>query len=271
MDCQTLLENNLQIVKNKRLGRVVFVVEGNKTEILLLKVIFMNILGYSYISHNRNNTDFKFINPKDKNSVVYVFNSANSNIKSILNAEVIADEVTAYIQEKYEKDFAIEYAAIYYLFDRDYKSNKSEIVVELIEKYGNARDILDNYGRQGMLLLSYPCIEAYFMECLQKNYERFRFSLGKELKPFIEKKKKNPYKIKEQNLIIGFRNSVKMARRLKIKYIDLDDFSECNKTIFNEQEKLLEKYNSYNLFSTLSFALLDLGVIKCDVGKKKRK
>ncbi len=270
MDCQTLLASNLQIVKNKRIGRVIFVVEGSKTEILLLKVIFMNILGYSYVSHNRSNIDFKFIDPKDKNSVVYVFNSRNSNINSILDTETVSEEVTKYIQEKYETDFAIEYAAVYYLFDRDFKSNREEIVLELIKKYGNSRDILDNYGRQGLLLLSYPSIEAYFLECLQNNYERFHFALGKDLKPFIEKRKKTPYHLTEKSLIIGFRNSVKMAQRMKVFHLNLDNFSECNKTIFRSQEKTLSKRGAYHLFSALSFALFDLGIIKCNTPKKTR-
>ncbi len=270
MDCQTLLASNLQIVKNKRLGRVIFVVEGSKTEIMLLKVIFMNILGYSYVSHNRSNVDFKFIDPKDKNSIVYVFNSRNSNINSISDTEAISEDVTRYIQEKYESDFAIEYAAVYYLFDRDFKSNKEDVVLELIKKYGNSRDILDNYGRQGLLLLSYPSIEAYFLECLQNNYERFHFALGKDLKPFIEKRKKNAYKLTEKSLIIGFRNSVKMAQRMKVFNLDLDNFSECNKTIFRSQEKQLAKRGAYHLFSCLSFALYDLGIIKINTPKKTR-
>ncbi len=271
MDCRTILESNIEIVKNKRIGRVIFIVEGNKTEILLLKYIFMNILGYNYISNNRDHREFKFVKQGDKNSIVYVFNSKNSNISSIANCDEVSEEVTSFIQEKYDKDFAIEYAAIYYLFDRDYKSNSGNIIKELMQKYNNARDITDNYDRQGMLLLSYPSIEAYFMECLQKDYEKYRFDLGKDLKPFLQKRKKNHYKLSEENVIRGFKNSVKTMKRMKVNYIDLDDFTDTNELIFKYQENLLQNNGFYKLLSLLSIALLDLGIIKCKVNKKRGK
>ncbi len=271
MDCRTILESNIELIKNKRIGRVIFIVEGNKTEVLLLKYIFMNILGYSYVSNNRDHKEFKFIKENDKNSIVYVFNSRNSNISSIDDYEKTTEEVESFIQEKYDKDFAIEYAAVYYLFDRDYKSNSYEVVEEMMKKYSNSRDITDNYERQGLLLLSYPAIEAYFMECLQKDYEKYRFDLGKDLKPFLVKRKKNHYKLTEENILKGFRNSVKTISKMKVKYIDLDDFSETNEAIFKYEERLLDNNGFYKLLSLLSMALFDLGVIRCRVKKKRKK
>ncbi len=262
MDCRTILESNIEIVKNKRIGRVIFIVEGNKTEILLLKYIFMNILGYNYVSNNRDNREFKFTKNGDKNSIVYVLNSKNSNISSIADSDEMSEEVSSFIREKYDVDFAIEYAAIYYLFDRDYKSNSSDVVLELMKRYNNSRDISEDYDLQGMLLLSYPSIEAYFMECLQKDYHRFHFDLGKDLKPFLTKRKKNHYKLTEDNIIKGFRNTIKTMSRMKVKHIDLDDFTETNQTIYNYEERILENNGFYSLISLLSMSLLDLGVIR---------
>ena len=40
--------------KDKNIGRVLFIVEGSKTEFSILKRIFCNILKYNYIAKKRN-------------------------------------------------------------------------------------------------------------------------------------------------------------------------------------------------------------------------
>lgn len=58
-------------------------------------------------------------------------------------------------------DFDIDDAAIYYLFDRDPESNVNpDLIKSLIAMLTNSRDN-ENYMRGGMLILSYPSIEAY--------------------------------------------------------------------------------------------------------------
>ncbi|MFV0441160.1 MAG: hypothetical protein ACK5LV_07690 [Lachnospirales bacterium] len=262
MDCQTILESKVELIKNKKIGRVIFIVEGNKTEVILLKKIFKEVLGYSFVSHNRESHEFKFINKNDKNSIIYVFNSKNSNISSISDENYLENQVEGFIRKKYDSDFAIEYAAVYYLFDRDYKSNDKRNVENLIDKYTNARDFNDYDNRQGLLLLSYPAIEAYFLECLQKDYSRFHFDLGKDMKFFVSKRKKNVHKLNHDNVLKGFTNTVKMIKRMKVKKIDLDDFKHTNKTVYDYQEKFLENSGGYQILSMLSIALLDLGIIK---------
>lgn len=70
------------------------------------------------------------------------------------------------LRKKY--DFPVDNAAIYYLFDRDPKSNTD---VERIKTYiDTLKDPYDNgITKAGMFLLSYPSIEAYTVSGFEKN------------------------------------------------------------------------------------------------------
>ena len=90
MECLNTTKN-LKINKNKSIGVVIVVVEGESEEFKLLKYIFTKILNYNYIPLKRNKImadEFRSrINP---NSTIIVANTSNSNIKSIMdNQEVI--------------------------------------------------------------------------------------------------------------------------------------------------------------------------------------
>ena len=54
----------MKINREKRIGRVLFVVEGSRTEFVLLRRIFCDILGYSYLEKRRNRPDF-FVSAQD--------------------------------------------------------------------------------------------------------------------------------------------------------------------------------------------------------------
>ncbi len=43
---------------NKHIGRVLFIVEGSRTEFSILRRIFCNLLGYSYIEKRRNRPSY---------------------------------------------------------------------------------------------------------------------------------------------------------------------------------------------------------------------
>ncbi len=261
MLCQTLTKNNIEFIKNKRIGRVIFVVEGNKTEILLLKRIFVDILGYNFISENRVDQHLKFVSNKDNYSVVYVMNSKNSNINSITDPDVLSEEIHDFLLAN-DNDFALSYASIFYIFDRDYKSNPNHVVEHLIDRYKYSRDENDDYTLQGLLLLSYPCIEAFLMECLVKNYDTYLFDMGKPLKNFLGKRKKTINKINEDNILTGVSNTFNNLVTMDINTINLDNFHIVNKSIFDYEENHLLQNDSYKLISLISIALLDLGLLK---------
>ena len=45
----------LTLHRNKSVGQVIYIVEGDRTEHELLEYVFTEILGYSVISYNRRN------------------------------------------------------------------------------------------------------------------------------------------------------------------------------------------------------------------------
>ena len=85
-----------------------------------------------------------------------------------------------------EYDFPVDSSAIYYLFDRDPESNTD---IALIEKYID--ELSNPYGcnnegyLRGQLLLSYPSIESYIISNFRENAGTLRFSLGKDMKTYI--------------------------------------------------------------------------------------
>ena len=55
---------NIELNKNKRIGKVLFIVEGEKTEFNILHKIFTKIFDYQYESHKRSGK-YKIYNKKD--------------------------------------------------------------------------------------------------------------------------------------------------------------------------------------------------------------
>jgi len=81
-------------------------------------------------------------------------------------------------------------AAIYYLFDRDPESNTDDrLIAGLIDKLKNSRENKDNM-RGGMLILSYPAIEAYEISNFVDRTFELRARLGSEMKDYINKNAK---------------------------------------------------------------------------------
>lgn len=48
----------MRINKEKRIGQVLFIVEGSSTEFNYLYKIFCGLLGYSYVAKKRNTPDY---------------------------------------------------------------------------------------------------------------------------------------------------------------------------------------------------------------------
>jgi len=63
----------MKINKDKSIGRVLFIVEGARTEFSLFRRIFCDVLGYEYIEKRRNNAKF-FKNKNKSTSKVAVIN-----------------------------------------------------------------------------------------------------------------------------------------------------------------------------------------------------
>ncbi len=86
MDYQ-ILNNKIKLNKNKNIGKVIYIVEGERREINLLTIIFKRILGYKEIITRTRSGKETFLLESDENvqSKIAIINSEKSNISSIEN------------------------------------------------------------------------------------------------------------------------------------------------------------------------------------------
>lgn len=128
------MEGQLTIRKNKRIGTVILIVEGEDEEFKLLKRIFHSILGYTYISINKEGIIREKFENKENGSSILVANTKNSNIKSIETLDYL-DRIKATLTNELNRN--IKYASIYYIWNRDKDSNDPDITNKLL-------NIIDN-------------------------------------------------------------------------------------------------------------------------------
>ena len=166
-------------------------------------------------------------------------------------------------------DFPVDKAAIYYIFDRDPKSNVDVMLIrKLISRLKNA---YENEGglRGGLLLLSYPCIESYVIANFIDDTHLIEFAIGEEVKVFVA----------GQNTQIQYNkiteDTVKKAASEMLKYLDMeqitleiDNMGYTNSEVFEWQEVRYSQSNKYKLISLLSVALIDLGIIEIEVANE---
>ncbi len=250
----------MKLNKNRHIGRVLFIVEGSRTEFSILRQIFCNLLGYSYIEKRRNRPTY-FANTNDRFSKVGVINTHESNIRDISENEAYLDEVFDVLREQYQ--FPVDQSAIYYLFDRDPKSNKDSALIEkyilsLANPYDN-----DDY-KAGQLLLSYPSIESYIISNFRDTANTPRFSLGRDAKAYIGRNTDiQVNRISEETLINAADEFLKYLSGEQIVF-DIDDFSEAGHTIFTKQETEYLFGRGFRLFSMLTLAFLQMGIIETE-------
>ncbi len=251
----------MKINKDKHIGRVLFIVEGSQTEFSILRRIFCNLLGYSYIEKRRNRPSY-FTSTQDRFSQVAVINTRESNIRDISENETYLDDVFDVLREQYQ--FPVDQSAIYYLFDRDPKSNTDSA---LIEKYilslANPYDNEDGY-KAGQLLLSYPSIESYIISNFKDDTRLLRFELGKDAKAFIGANTDiQTNKISEETLIKAAYEFLEYLKSEKIEF-DIDEFAPASHTVFTNQEAEYLSGAGFRLFSMMTLAFLQMGILEME-------
>jgi len=262
MDYQ-ILNNNIKLNINKNIGKVLYIVEGERREINLLKTIFKDVLKYKEIitiSRNGKKT-CTYVNSNNENSKIAIINSEKSNISSIVNKDFIDEQVKNIRQ--YDLDFNYEDAAVFYIFDCD--RLQDEINIEkLLKKFINSRepneeDKFNSIG--GMLLLNYPSIETFVISNFEKDMykftERFDFETQK-LKQYINDKKYYDSKLSISTIKNAFIEMVKSLNNININTLNLDDMTKFNMDVF-EYEKLNKKQY---MLSLLLISFIDLGIIE---------
>ena len=252
----------MKINREKHIGRVLFIVEGSHTEFVLLRRIFCNLLGYSYLEKRRNRPDF-FVSPQDKYSQVAVINTLESNIRDISENDAYLDEVMDLLRERYH--FPVDQSAIYYLFDRDPKSN---LDVPLIQHYiETLTDPYDNAGNEkaGQLLLSYPSIESYTISSFVDHSNLLRFPLGSDSKTYIGQHPDiQMNKLSEDTLLHAAQEFLQFLMAEGLKDWDMYRFSPTSSAIFTRQETYFSEGPGFKLFSMLTLAFLQMGLLELE-------
>ncbi len=251
--------------KNKHIGKVVFIVEGDKKEHSLLGYIFKEILDYSIVEVKRNKLPFtKYVSKVNSDSHVFVISAKTSNIKSAgVDGKEYLDQVFENLYIDYSLD--ISNAAVYYIFDRDNESNFYSVAESLTETLKNSRD--NGFESNGLLLLSYPCIEAYIKSCID-DVQNERIDTPKSLKNVISDARYQYSKIDGDaviracnNMLVGISDICKSDMTNE----DLDDFAQIGMKILFEENQMYLENKQYYLLSLLSVAFLDLGILSLDI------
>lgn len=248
--------------KNKSIGKVLFIVEGGSTEPYILRKIFTSIFDYQ-LEEKLRERNYKKYNSKDNpNSQVFVINAEESNIKYIAKDNEFLNNLFIELIENY--DFDIDNAAIFYLFDRDCHSNTdSEFIKSLLNELTNSREN-NGYGKQGILLLSYPSIESFTFSNFEEGSFQNKLSLGSEVKSELNTRNYNHQRINDQTIIFATNELFSAFKHMKIDNYDIDNFGDCNMSIYEYQERIYSEEKLYHLLSLMCISLIDLGLIEVD-------
>ncbi len=248
--------------KNKSIGKVLYIVEGGRTEPYILWKLFSDVFDYqveTLLRDKRYQTYNSKVNP---NSRVFVINAEESNIKHIDKDNSFLDNLFRELIESY--DFDIDNSAIYYLYDRDNKSNtKPEIIRHLISSLSNSREN-ENYLRQGLLLLSYPSIESFTLSNFNSGIFQNRYEKGTDLKSYLQKYKLNHQNIDEKTLVNATNELLNGFLSMNVSDYDIDKFGVTNMKIFDFEESNFKKEQLYRALSLVCISLIDLGLIEIE-------
>src|SRR5699024_1213705 len=154
----------VKLNKDKRIGKVLFIVEGERTEFLILRKIFTTIFDYQLETEKRNNK-YNIYNKKDNPlSSIFVVNSKQSQIESLNDYEYL-EKLYVKLQDEYK--FPVDNASIYYIFDIDIETNNLDTIKDLINKFNNSI-ASDNNEKPLLLIHSYASICYYVVLNLQQ-------------------------------------------------------------------------------------------------------
>lgn len=250
---------NIRLNKEKSIGKVLYIVEGGKTEPYLLYKIFCNIMDYQMETILRKKGYHKYNSKQNPTSQVFVINAEESNIKNIDKDNEFLNRLFTELIENY--DFNVDNAAIYYIFDRDNQSNTDpEFIWEMLSVLADSRD--NDTERQGLLLLSYPSIEAFTLSNFVDQSSKLQFDTGSRLKQYLHEHNINHSSITKDTLIHAAQELIDAIDEMNLGELDIDAFGECNKKIFEYEENEYEQEALYKALSLLCVSLMDLGVIE---------
>lgn len=247
----------IKINKNKSIGKVIYIVEGDVTEPTIIETIFNKLLNYEIARYKKSNDELiKLTSNIEKYSRVFVVPAKNPQINQI---EKNYDYFYDILNNKL--GITTEDSSIYFIFDRDRKSNRPSIIKNHINKYYNSKD--NDMEMNGLFLLSYPCIEASYLNALCDKNE---FSCGKDIKDYVDLNNidctclQNEKALKDYaEIVIEIINNI-CTNNFEIS--DLDNFKRVNSEVFEHEEHCFISNKVYLTLSLLIVSLIDLGIIE---------
>jgi len=256
------MDSRIKTVENKKIGKVLFVVEGIKDEMVILHKIFTEIFDYQYEKKDRTDKYKPYNLKANPSSSVFVINTKESNIEYIDDTDGYLDQLFQSLINEY--DFPVDKAAIFYIFDRDVKSNtKQNLFYDLLSRLGNSRESNELF-EQGLLLLSYPCIESFIFSCYEKDSFNTEIEIGKQLKQLLHEKSWSSQKLNSEAVMNATIEMLKAFEEMGVIF-DVDAFGESNRAIFDYQENYYQSCKKFRILSLICIALLDLGLIEIEI------
>lgn len=261
MECQNTTKN-LKINKDKRIGTIVIVVEGEEDEFRLLKHIFTKVLDYNYISMKRNKVmQHGFISRDSKNTVI-VANTRGSSIKTIIDDSDYKDKLYSLLKRDYNR--SLKNTNIYIIWDRDKDSTDDEKTQEYYKKAIHTfYSSLDNdYEMNGLLLLSYPCHESYNLSNFKKKLYNEKFNTSEDCKREFGESKFLIKGINEKTLLLAVENMHRSLLNYNIREYDPSNLEQANATVYRKEEECFRDNGYFEALSLISIMLIDLGIIE---------
>lgn len=250
-----------KIDKSKNIGNVIFVVEGGRpetggTELRILKTIFSDILGYEVQELRRGSDEFigHGNNPQYR---VFALNLPKNQLTQM--TEEALDALYRRLNEEF--DIKPEDCPIFFLYDRDFLSYKpNELRLKYVQKYTDPYS--DDAGNQGQLLLSYPAVESYLLSCFEDDTYKRAFFLGKDLKPELIKAGISVEMVNNDTQLIHATEEMdKGLAAWDLLDYDLDNLAPTLLAVYDVEQQKEKTDRAFSLFSLISMALLELGVL----------
>ena len=247
----------MKLNPTKRIGKVLYLVEGDVDEVKILGHVFSKVLNYTVIAYDKRDDDVTcLIKLDDKYSKVFIVPMKYSAISKIESS----NDYIEYIYSRL-KSFGLEKdeCAKYLIFDRDNSSNTHETIERLFKVFKNSLD--NDLEINGLLLISYPCVQSFLCECFG---DQTRLSSSSLMKQYT-----NKYDIKdinEKSLLEGVEAMMKTLLSIVLQpsfnINDLDDMENVNTKVLNYQDEHLINKHAYITLSMLFISFIDLGIIE---------
>ncbi len=250
----------MKLKKEKRIGEIIIVIEGDHPELEIVETIFHKILGYTIKEQTRHQGVVRELHGYDKNSIIKVVSAPTSNLIDVKNIDDFYDKMHSEIAVKLDLDLINN--PVYILFDRDPINNRQSEVSKLLEKLKQSQTTSDE--QNGLLLLSYPSIESYVISLFESNSYNNEQMLGKDTKNLLDSKNYNIKVATESHLIHSAKEFLNFLKTNLLIDENEDVFISTESIgikLFQFQTKKYSKTRLFNCISQFIEILIDLQIL----------